>query len=236
MRKFGIWALRSPDGDGGGGASDQGGTSVQDQVEQAFKKLRKRFNDDTAGLARQLFNENHDLREKNRKLTEQLPGEGAVVLTKEQASQWAAYQALGSPEAVQGIAQERDSLKSQVEQAARRETIAKAAQAHGFNLAALERLAGDVELELRKDADGKEAAIVKADGKEVALDAYAQEQWQPFLPALQVQQQPDPVRQGVNMVPQRGKEQQSQGDLAQQRIDRMKERASSGNALTKKKE
>jgi hypothetical protein len=212
MRKFGIWALRSPDGDGGGGASDQGGTSVQDQVEQAFKKLRKRFNDDTAGLARQLFNENHDLREKNRKLTEQLPGEGAVVLTKEQASQWAAYQA------------------------ARRETIAKAAQAHGFNLAALERLAGDVELELRKDADGKEAAIVKADGKEVALDAYAQEQWQPFLPALQVQQQPDPVRQGVNMVPQRGKEQQSQGDLAQQRIDRMKERASSGNALTKKKE
>jgi hypothetical protein len=232
MRKFGIWALRSPDAQGGGGESEQGGASVENQVEQALKKLTKRHNNDSAVVARLLFHENHELREKNRQLTGQLPGEGAVVLTADQATQWAAYQALGTPDAVQGIVQERDTFRAQAEQAVRRETIAKAAQVHGYNAEALERLAGELTLEVR-DADGKQTAIVKADGKEMALDAYAAEQWKPFLPALQPQQT-ETTRQGVGVIPQRVKEDKSQGDIIQQRINRMKERAQQGNALTKK--
>jgi hypothetical protein len=79
-----------PGGGGGGGGRDAG-----------FTALRAKFNNDLERAVATLFDENHTLRERNRKLKEQadsakLP-EGAVILQKDQAQVFEEYKKLGEP-------------------------------------------------------------------------------------------------------------------------------------------
>lgn len=66
-----------------------------DALNRALAGLLSRHGSSDA-VALHLLNENHALREQRRTLQGQVPAQGTVVLTPEQAAQWQAYQQLGT--------------------------------------------------------------------------------------------------------------------------------------------
>jgi hypothetical protein len=175
----------------------QGGTSPK---KPRPSDLAAQFHNDAMRLSERLaevLDDNFQLREKNRKLTTDLtdarakaPAADSVVLTKEQAAQWEAFQALNlAPadiktqlEAATTSAQELATLK-------RSEAIRAAAEAQGYKagtLGKLPSLAGkdlvvkDVEIEGKK----VKQAFVQIDGKDEPLAAYVEANDPEFLPAL----------------------------------------------------
>ena len=66
-----------------------------DALNRALAGLLGRHGSSDA-VALHLLNENHALREQRRTLQGQVPAQGTVVLTPEQAAQWQAYQQLGT--------------------------------------------------------------------------------------------------------------------------------------------
>lgn len=146
-----------------------------------------------------LYQENHGYRERIRdaerqirELQGQLPGEGAVVLTGDQAQAWQSYQTLGAPDEVKKVKDEYTALKRDAH-------FRAVAEVHGFNPVVLAGLPGaaDLTIEIGEEtSNGKTvqvAYVVQQDGKKMALPDYAQQTWQPFLPALQ-QQSGQPVQ------------------------------------------
>lgn len=130
------------DGGGGGSTTDHSGNSGR----QNPADVVARYNGDAVRLASDLSaseSRNFDLREKNRDLRQendnlkkQLPGEGAVVLTKEQAALWEGFQKLNlKPEEIETqlaagqTAQatltryERDGVKGVLDEAAEAENL-----------------------------------------------------------------------------------------------------------------
>jgi hypothetical protein len=96
------WCFGGEGTGGAGGAEPPARTTASDVL--------NRYSGDAIRMAErvsQLENDNFKLREKNRDanaenatLKTKLPGEGAVILTAEQAQAWEAYQKLGKPEDV----------------------------------------------------------------------------------------------------------------------------------------
>lgn len=140
-----------------------------------------------------LYQENHGYREKLRQAEQQLrdlqgklPGEGTVILDADKAKAWEAYQALGAPDEVKKVRDEYTALRREAH-------FRTVAEAHGFNPVVLAGLPGaaDLTIEIGEEtANGKTAKVayvVQKDGKKIALPDYAQQTWQPFLPALQQQ-------------------------------------------------
>lgn len=140
-----------------------------------------------------LYQENHGYRERIRdaerqirELQGQLPGEGAVVLDADKAKTWEAYQTLGAPDEVKKVRDEYTALKRDAH-------FRAVAEVHGFNPVVLAGLPGATDLTIEIGAEtsnGKTtqvAYVVQQDGKKIALPDYAQQTWQPFLPALQQQ-------------------------------------------------
>ncbi|WP_161884061.1 hypothetical protein [Deinococcus alpinitundrae] len=137
--------------------------------------------------AQLLFDENRNYRTRIRELESQLPAQGATVLTPEQAQQWTAYQAINADPA---------ALRTQLEQgsaAVQRETGRTLADASGANPDVLSdrlRVAG-LRAEVREiPAEGanparREVRVLNAEGADQGeLRTYAQQHWQPFMPAL----------------------------------------------------
>lgn len=189
--------LLKPDGDNGG--DDLTARTA------GFQRLQDRYGEDTLGMARDLFAENYTTRRKNGELQSQiteikakLPTEGSKVLTVEEAQKWAAYQALGEPDKVKSLVEERSTLQGQLEAKVREVTLRKAAELSKFSYDAL--LDADVltgakgkklSYEIREvDTNGEKAfvAFVKEGDVEKPLTTYAEENWKSLLPSLVVKE------------------------------------------------
>lgn len=152
-----------------------------DNKAEALQKLLDKNNGDAQRTLGILFSENFDLREKNRKLKEQVPADGSVVLKKEDADRLTAFDALGlKPEdakkKIDGAAEvekERDRLQ--------RETSLREVADAGYSFDALrdfDALEPGLEYVVKDETkDGKtvKSVAVKVDGKERPLDEYAAE-------------------------------------------------------------
>jgi hypothetical protein len=173
------------DGDAGGNSGGSGATPppatppAADPL-AAFNNLLGRSSD-AAALARQLFDENYQYRRKIETLQSQVPGQGAAVLTPEQAAAWQAYQQLGAPDQVQTTLQQAQTLKRDLE-------LRSVSDTAKVSFDVLKTLAGNLAFEVRDEqVNGAEAKVVyvkDADGKDVPLDTYATQKWAAFLPAL----------------------------------------------------
>jgi hypothetical protein len=156
--------------------------------------------DPTAAL---LFQENHQYRERIRQLEQQLPGEGAVVLSGDQAAAWQTYQGLGAPTDVQQRLTAAEQAQNELAGLRRAEQIRGVAEAAGYKPGVLERLAEGLTLELREDQrDGQTARVpyvVSGESQQqqaTPLADYAQQHWADFLPALRAEQQQQPPQGG----------------------------------------
>ncbi|HMQ29152.1 MAG TPA: hypothetical protein PKD53_00425 [Chloroflexaceae bacterium] len=196
MRPRFLLPARLLEADGGA----QGGAGGQQQQQQdpaeGLRNALQRANNDAMALAAQLYSENYQLRDRNRQLSAQAPAEGSVVLTREQAAQWTAYQQLGAdPAALATQLQGAQQAQQQLVSLQRQQLIGQVAEAAGYKAAVLGQLPGSADLafELRDvTVDGKavkQAFVKPRDGEAVALSAYARQHWADFLPALAAGQQ-----------------------------------------------
>lgn len=156
--------------------------------------------------------DNYKLRDKNRQLREEVTGlrskaapDGAVVLTADEAKRWEAYQGLGvEPAAIKAALTERDEVKQRLTGLEREKVLRDVAEVAGYKPSVLGQLPGSADLAfdirtVTQDGKSERAVYVKADGKDVPLADYAQQQWADFLPALRVEQQ---MTQGTSYVAQ----------------------------------
>lgn len=159
------------------------GTQVD---EQALTRLLEKHAD--------LLNDNSQLREQRRTLKQQLtdaaskvPGEGARVLTADEANAYDAYAVLGKPADIKQAMDANGTTTAELTALKREKALAKAADAAGFKASVLTTLAGDLDIQTEPTKDGKPIVYVVKDGEKMALTDYAAKEWADFLPALQAQ-------------------------------------------------
>jgi hypothetical protein len=185
---------------GGGGGQDPAA---------AFQRLLDQNKNDGLAVASKLFDENFQLRTKNRDLSAKLPKDGAVVLTDDDAKEWNAFKALNvkaadAKKAVESI----PALEKQNKELSGMESLRELADlgldGSKLKLSVLkEQLASkfpDAEIAFRteKDKDGKEAKVAylkkDKDSKEQSFTEFANAELVDYLPSLKVsteaQQQP----------------------------------------------
>jgi hypothetical protein len=193
MRLLSIISSLHPrfDGDGGGGTG--GNPNPNPDERPNIQGLLQRHNNDAMGVIATLLTENYGHRDRIRQLQAQLPAQGAVVLTPEQAATWTAYQALGAPDALTTQLQGATTAQAELAKLQRERMVASAAEAAGYKASVLSQLPGADKLtfEVREvEQDGKKvkSVVVKDGDKETPLADHAKTQWADFLPALQAQQ------------------------------------------------
>jgi hypothetical protein len=152
-----------------------------------------------------LLTENHSLRDERRTLRGQLPAQGTVVLTAEQATAWQAYQQLGAIDALTAQIQGAQTTQTELASLKRERMVATAAEAAGYKASVLGQLPGADKLtfEVREvDQDGKKvkSVVVKDADKETPLADHAKTHWADFLPALQAQGGQGGAPQGTTFV------------------------------------
>lgn len=190
--------LFAADGGGSGGAGEDDDPDERVRSEDIIARSRNDA-ETIARLGREL-DRNEDrrfkLRESRRTLTQELvdlrgkqPGEGATVLTSDQAKVWEAYQGLGKVEDLTKAVKERDDLAGELGTFRRNAALQAAAEAHDYRptaLAKLPSLAGKgIETrEIEVDGQKVKRAFVKDGDKEFGLAEYIQQHDAEFLPAL----------------------------------------------------
>jgi hypothetical protein len=179
--------------------------------------------------AQLLFQENREHRQRIRELEQRVPGEGAVVLTGDQAAAWQAYQGLGAPNDVQQRLTAAEQAQQELSGLRRAEQVRSVAEAAGYRPTVLERLAEGLEFEVREEQrDGQTARVpyvVSGEGHAEPLTSYAQQHWADFLPALSAQQQQQaPQGGGVTYPPQQGGGRPAPGDPVRAFIQQSNER------------
>jgi hypothetical protein len=166
---------------------------------QGYQRLLERHNNDALGMARTLYDENFQYRQRIRDLEGRLPAQGAVVLPAEDAARWQAYQQLGAVDALTQQLQAAQTAQSELTGLRRDAQLRQVAEVAGYKPAVLGRLAGELAMEVR-EAEGKKSVVVKDGDKETPLAEYAQTHWADFLPALQAGQQQPPQSSGTGFV------------------------------------
>lgn len=150
---------------------------------EGFRKLLSRNNGSPDRVAELLYQENYGHRREISELKSKLPPAGAVVLSGDDATRWEALKGY-TPDELASALKERDTLKQQLEQTARRETIRKAGDIYGYDPDVLGDLPSLPPVEVTEQ-DGKEVAHVTTEGGKVLLDQYVTQHYPKFLPALQ---------------------------------------------------
>jgi hypothetical protein len=188
------------DGDnGGGGAPDPAA---------AFQRMLEKNNQDGVKLASTLFDENFRYRQTIREMKEQMPKDGAIVLTAEQAKKWEAYEALGQePKDIKKSLDKIPDLEKTSKELGSMENLRELAEI-GLDGSKLKvPVLKDLILNKfpdavfrfvdEKDKDGNQVrnAYIKAtaDGQETSFKDFSDQNLTDYLPALKVtaeQQQP----------------------------------------------
>jgi hypothetical protein len=174
----------------------------------------------------ELLTDNSQLREQRRTLRQEITDlkskvapEGARILAADEAPLWDAYTALGTPDALKQSIDANGEATAKLARLERSEQLRKAADASGYKAGVLERLAGDLPIELR-EIEGKPVAFVKDDTGERLLTEHATTAWADFLPALRA----DATSPGTSYVAQSAGNTQPVGDKAAQFIAAQEER------------
>lgn len=236
LPRIGRHQLRFFEPDDGGnpaGGTGQGAGQGQDPAPgndpaAGLRSALQRHQNDAMALAAQLYSENFQLRERNRQLNAQAPAEGSVVLSREQAAQWTAYQQLGAPDALQTSLQGAQQATARLAQLERTTLIRSVADAARWDAEVLAQLpgAGELTFEVREiEADGKKrpaAFVTPKDGQATPIETYAQQHWAKFLPAL-AQSSAAPAPQGTNWPPQQGGASSGGTDILSQAMQRFQE-------------
>lgn len=194
-------------GDGGGG--DAGGKTRPSDIQA-------RFNGDAQRMAEriaELLDDNHSYREKNRQLKADLeaaqklaPAEGSLVLSKEQAAAWEAYQKLGKPEELERAVTDGKATGAELAELRRKDALRAAAAAEGLNADALLALPNlpPITLEDVKDGEAtvKRAFVTPEGGSKTALRDYGKQQHAALWPAVEATGgQGEQRQQGTVRVP-----------------------------------
>lgn len=171
-------------------ADPQGGSSAKTRASDVLEQYGR----DALRLAEKLADvqsDNYRLREERRTLKQQLvdtsgkvPGEGAKVLTKDEADAYSAYVALGTPETVKSALEGVQTTTAELTGLKRERAIRAAAEAVGYKASVLTTLAGDLDIQTKAGKDGSPLVYVVKDGNEIALTDYAAKEWADFLPSL----------------------------------------------------
>ena len=158
-------------GTGGGGGGTGGGAGGQQRENTA--DVAGRFNGETVRMASRISDVEHDnfnyrekLRDRDARIKElegKVPSAESVILTKEQAAQWEAYQQIGKPE---DVAKELDSGRAAITKNAARdkaETLEAAAKSVGFKPGLLKLLAPTLDVQMREveveNEDGQKSKV-----------------------------------------------------------------------------
>lgn len=164
--------------------------ATQGDPSAAFQRLLERNNSDALRLAEQLYRENHDYRERNRTLQGQLPAQGAVVLSSEDAARWQQYTQLGAIPDLQTAIQERQTLQTELATLKQDAVLRDVADTAKVKFSVLKTVGAGLEYVIKDETvSGKPAKVVYIkDGEtETKLDDYANTHWADFLPALRAQ-------------------------------------------------
>jgi hypothetical protein len=158
--------------------------------ENSFQKLLDKKNQDGIALARELFDENHELRKRNRELKAKVPADGTVILSAEDAKAWEAYRALGKPEEIGQKLKDGDEAKTKLSGLEEEKVLSGVATELKWKPEVLSDLAKGKNLTwVVTEKDGKKTVSVKdADGKEHPAEDYAKANWSLYLPALQAEE------------------------------------------------
>lgn len=192
--------LLSPDGDGGGGgdpppAKPAEGDATLKQIEALVTKHG------ADGALRYLLNERDAKADEAKSLRGKVPPEGAVVLAGDDAKRYAAYVALGDPEALRTALEDRDRFKGQVDGHEREKVHRKVAGLLGYTGPGAEAFveqAGlrglEFEFAEEKDKAGKPAEVpyLKAAGEgqaRVKAEDFVATKLAHYLPAFRPEAQ-----------------------------------------------
>jgi hypothetical protein len=164
--------------------------------DDAWKALLAKKEGDATSIARQLFEENYKLRQKNAALKQGSAPKDGLALNAEQAKAWQAYQGLGKPEELASTLTEHKSLREEVEKGRKTTLYTAAATAHGYKASVLADLAAAKGLDIEVSESvvaGKKVPVAHvkhkgADGKDAitALPEYVTKHLGDYLPSLQI--------------------------------------------------
>ena len=211
--------LHTPEGNpgSGGGAGGGGGNSGQQRENTA--DVAGRFNGDAARHANRISDVEHDnfqyrekLRDRDARIKElegKVPASESVILTKEQAAQWDAYQKLGAPDVVTKDLESGRAAITKNSARDKAETLEAAAKSVGFKPGLLKLLAPTLDVQMREveveNDEGQKSKVqrpfvVTKDGdneKVVGLVEHFKAQGDDVLATLQAQdsgEAPDDTR------------------------------------------
>jgi hypothetical protein len=157
---------------------------------QAFQRRLDKYEGDAMKFATALYDENWQLREKNRQLEGKAPSEGSVVLSKTDAERWESYKALGKPDELKQRLDAHATLETQLAEMKQKDVLREVADLHGYKLSVLldrDKAAGGLKVEIKDDAKGVKTAFVKDGDKEAPITEFAQQHWADYLPSLKVE-------------------------------------------------
>lgn len=186
-----TWALWMADGDPAAGGGDPPATDPNAGIQGMIAKHKN----DLMAVITELFTDNYKIRDKNREMRERLklaeeqkPKEGSVVLDAARVALLEQYEALGPVDELAKTKTDLGALQTELKTIKAERLWAQAAEAHGYKPSVLQRLAGDLAIEMREiEKDGKKlpaAFVLGADGQAVSLEQYASQNWADFIPAL----------------------------------------------------
>lgn len=158
-----------PAGDTGGGGGGAGRKADKPVSEVVASLIRRHGGAETAlGV---LAGENRDYRRRHRDDQARIQelqgkmGDGAVVLSKDEAAQWEAYKALGKPDEIKPKLEKVPELERKVTERERKDLLTEAGKAVNWNPDAFNELvtAKGLHVEMRdvkvKDAKGEEVTV-----------------------------------------------------------------------------
>jgi hypothetical protein len=172
-------------GNGNNGGGNGGGGSGADLATVAAGLLAK-SSGDANRVIRRLLKENYDYRQDINGLKAKLPGEGAVVLSGDEAKNWEKFKAMGDPKDVAKKLGDGEAAIKDIGDIRLSQGYRDAAEAGGYKPALFERMAKQDGLKVSVksvEQNGKSvrsAFVVGEDGKETPLKSYVDSEWKDF--------------------------------------------------------
>ncbi|RLC99995.1 MAG: hypothetical protein DRI46_08420 [Chloroflexi bacterium] len=165
-----------------------------------FQSQLARHKGDALNMAERYHEKNYQLRQRAQAAEAQIPKEGSVVITADEATLLKTYKTLGTPTEIT----EKGTTLSKLQ---KYQMVSEAAQVAGMNPKVLSRLlpeAAVLEIGEANDENGvaKRTVLFVEGETKTPLDKYAEASWKDFLPALNTAQ--DSQQVGTPWIQQQG--------------------------------